>query len=140
MLRKITSVVLAVVVAIILVSLVEMVGHRIWPPPTGLDPTNPESVRTAMAQMPLGALASVAVAWIVGAFGGGWLGSRVARQAWPAYVVGGVVMLASIASLVMLPHPAWFWVVALVLVPLAAHLGGKLGSGPAFPAAPEVNT
>jgi hypothetical protein len=126
MLRSILATLAGIIAVFLLVLGIEMIGHSIWPPPPGLDPTDPESVRAAMAQAPLGALVVVAVAWVVGAFAGAWLASRIAERRWPAYVIGGLTAVSSAANLVMIPHPFWFWIVALAIVPLAAYLGGTL--------------
>lgn len=113
--------------AFALIFLVELAAHQIWPVPA-FDAKNPDAMRAAMEAMPPGALISVAAAWIVGTFGGGWLAARIARRIWPAYVIGGFVALASVANLLMLPHPLWFWPVALIVVPFTAHVAGALGN------------
>ena len=130
MLRNILAVVIGIILAFSLIEVCEAVGHHLWPPPQGIDFGSREAIRAAITQMPFGALASVAVAWVVGAFGGGWVAARISRRARPAYVIGGLVVLASIAELVMIPHPFWFWIIALIVVPLAAHLAAKLGATP----------
>jgi hypothetical protein len=40
--------------------------------------------------------------------------------------VGVLVILAAVANMLMIPHPVWFWVVALLLFLPAAYLGGLL--------------
>ncbi len=124
---------------------IELASRQIWPWPTGLDFTNRETAAAAMAQVPLGSLVSVAVAWTVGAFAGAWVAATVARKAWPGLVAGCLVIVGAVANLVTLPHPLWFWPVALVVVPLAAILGARLGTGrrrvvAAMPASSDVQT
>lgn len=125
--RAILSTVAGVIVAFTLIMLIETAGHSLWPPPAGLDMSKPESLRLMMQQMPLGALLSVAVAWVVAAFVGGWVAAKFSERTPSAYVVGGLVALGAFANLLMIPHPFWFWLVALLLVPLAAYAAGRLG-------------
>ena len=129
MLRSILSCLAGVITAVIIISVVERVGQSIWPVPTGVNWTDKTSAKAAMDQMPTGALAAVATGWVLGTLVGGFLAARLGRRRWPAFVVGGLVVAASVANLLMLPHPVWFWPVALVLVPLAAVTAARLASG-----------
>jgi hypothetical protein len=70
----------------------------------------------------------VALAWITGAFAGGFVAARLSRKAVPACVVGGIVALSAIGNLMMIPHPSWFWIVALVLVPAVTLGAARLGA------------
>jgi hypothetical protein len=42
-----------------------------------------------------------------------------------AGVIGAVVLAGAVANMLVIPHPAWMWVSALVLIPLAAYVGGR---------------
>lgn len=126
MFKSIIAVIVGAVVAMLLVSGVEMIGYRIWPPPTGMKTNDIESVRAAMGEMPLGALVTVAVAWIVGAYGGALVARGISQHRVPGLIVGALIAAGSIANLVMVTHPVWFWPVALVVVPLAAMLGARV--------------
>ena len=65
---------------ILTVSLVEMLGHMVYPPPEGLDPAHPETIIEAMKTMPGGALLAVVIAWILGAFAGSITATLIARH------------------------------------------------------------
>lgn len=125
--RVVLSTLGGVLAALVLVFAIESLGHRLWPPPTEIDWTNPESARAGMSLLPLGALVSVAMAWVIATFVGGWVAARFAHRPWPAYIVGGLIVIASVGNLLMLPHPIWFWLFALVIVPVAALGAGRLG-------------
>lgn len=129
MLRVIAATVTGTVLAIALIFAIELVSHQIWPPPAGTNTNDPESVRVLMAQMPLGALLSVAFAWVLAAFVGGLVAAKIARRIYPAYIVGGLIALSGVANLIMMPHPVWFWAVALVVVPVVTIVAGQLGAG-----------
>jgi hypothetical protein len=117
------------VVAFIVVMVLEMVEMKIYPPPPGLDMSDPAAVRAVMATIPLGALVLVLVAEVTGAFAGGYLAAFIARRtpAVHALIVGGLVMLAAVGNMLSIPHPVWFWVIALILFLPASYVGGLLG-------------
>ena len=45
MIRKISAVVLGVVIAVILIIAIEALGHAVYPPPEGLDITNKDAAQ-----------------------------------------------------------------------------------------------
>ena len=134
MVRKVLGVIAGVVVAMLLVMIIEMVGHYVFPPPP-FDYSDPEARRLAMANAPAGALLTVLAAYFIAVLAGGWTAGRIAGGlAWPARVVAGLILLAAVANLFMLPHPAWFAVLAVLLVVVAGWIAGQLASrGPLVP-------
>lgn len=127
-LRYVLATVAGIVVALGTIAGVEMLGHRVYPPPTGIDFSNPEAVKTMMAGMPVGALLFVLGGWLLGTFLGTLAACRIAA-AWPmrfAAIIGGILLAATIANLVMIPHPLWFSIVAVVAIVAAAWLAGRL--------------
>ncbi len=128
--RRILAVIAGIVTAFILVMLIEWLGHLVVPPPEGLDPTDPESIRAMMDQISPLSLIMVAIAWACAAFGGAWVAGKIGGppSRIPALIVGGLLVAASIMNLIMIPHPIWFWVVGLVPQLPLALLGGKLGA------------
>jgi hypothetical protein len=48
-----------------------------------------------------------------------------------AIVVGGLMFVATVANLIMIPHPVWFSVLGVAGIGAAAWLGMTLGSSPA---------
>jgi hypothetical protein len=122
MVRSILGVILGLVVATAVFLVFETVGMMLYPLPPGVNLTDQEALRAAIATLPGGALLVVLLGYIVGTFCGAAVAVLVARRA-PvvhALVVCGVVMAAGVANLASLPHPAWFWVAALAAYPLAA--------------------
>ncbi|HUG09809.1 MAG TPA: hypothetical protein VMM36_02290 [Opitutaceae bacterium] len=136
MTRNILSTLAGLLVAVAFVFLIELISHRIWPPPAAIsDMSDKEALRNAVAAMPFGSLASVALAWIAGAFSGGFVAAKLSRKAVPAWIVGGFIALSGIGNLMMIPHPFWFWIVAIVLVPAVTLAAARLGA-PRVPASP----
>jgi uncharacterized protein YacL len=48
-----------------------------------------------------------------------------------AGVVGGLMLIATVANLIMIPHPLWFSILGVVGVIVAAWLGMKFGASTA---------
>jgi hypothetical protein len=124
-LRSLGAVVLGVLAAAVLVLVMEAVGHTVFPPPPGLDLGDSEQRETFMAQLPLGALVFVLAGWSLGTLAGSWLAAALAGQAPAAHglVVGVLFLAMAVATMLVIPHPLWFWVVALLLFPLSSGIG-----------------
>jgi hypothetical protein len=103
----------------------ETLGHKVYPPPPGLDPTNMESVRAMMKDIPLGALLFVLAAWVIGTAAGGAVAAKIAsrKPVLHAIIVGVVILALTVVNLVMIPHPTWFAVVSLLAAVPAAYVG-----------------
>jgi hypothetical protein len=128
--RKILAVVAGVILAGLVVYGVQAIGHRVYPPPEGLNMKDMEAMKAYVATLPVGALLFVLVAYILGSFAGGWLAAKIARasQIPLALTVGGVQLLFGIMNLVVIPHPTWFAIATVLAFLPAAYLGGKLGT------------
>ena len=140
--RNILAVVAGLFAGVIGIFLIEGVGHAVYPPPAGMDFNNPEQLREMMANMPVGALLMVAVAWAMGSFAGGVVAALIAMKSkiTMSLIVGGLLMVAGIANMLMIPHPAWFWIVGLAVYLPFAYLGGKIASKLAVQAPPSIGT
>jgi len=123
--RNIGAGIAGVVIAFVLVALVEMVGHAFYPPPEGLDFADADAMRAYIDTVPLGALLFVAGAWFIGTVGGTCAACAIgtAKPLIFAGVVGGLVLVATIANLIMIPHPLWFSVLGIVGILVGAWLG-----------------
>ena len=126
-LKKVLSVVAGLVVGMIVIGLVEGLGHLFFPPPEGLDMSDMEVVAEYIKTAPILSLLWVILAWFIGAFAGGAVATMVNKDAdrMPAYLVGGILTLSGILNIVMIPHPIWFWLGILVFLP-AALAGRKV--------------
>src|SRR5262245_48987608 len=109
--RKALGIVAGLVLGVVITSIVEWISSRIYPLPPGVDPMDVEAMKGVIAQLPFGAFLMVLLAWGLGSLAGGWLAVTIARGTWilPAVLVGGILMLFGIITMLMLPHPLWFW-------------------------------
>jgi len=129
--KNIAAGIAGVVIAGLLVWLVEMLGHTVYPPPTGLNFADPDAMRAYIDMLPLGALLFVAAAWFIGTLGGTFAACKIgtAKPIVFAGVVGGLMLIATAANLIMIPHPLWFSILGIVGIIVAAWLGMTLGAG-----------
>src|SRR3546814_13820320 len=70
-LRIVGSIVSGALTAFVLVWVVELIGHLIFPLPEDLDLRNPEVANTVLEYIPLPAKLNAVFAWFTGAGGGG---------------------------------------------------------------------
>jgi hypothetical protein len=134
--RSILAVIVGMVVAFVLIAVVQMIGMRVYPPPPGLDPRNIESLKAAMASIPLGALLFVLLSYAAGSVAGGWLAAWIAPRApmMHAMIVAALLFGAGLMNLMTIPHPVWFWVASSLIYWLGAWSGAQ-GVGESRPAA-----
>lgn len=128
MLMKIIGVLGGTVVALALIAIVQSIGHVVYPPPADLDIRDVEAFAAYRQTLPVAAILFVLVSYLVGAFAGpfvaGWLagGPSLVYSA----LIGGVLLVLTVANLVAIPHPVWFSGLAILGIPAAAFFGGRL--------------
>jgi hypothetical protein len=105
---------------------IEVLGHRVYPFPAGLDPNDHQALASFMKTAPLGAWLFVLAAYAVGSFAGGASGTWLGSKPWICWVTGGLFMIMGLIGLLMRSNPVWFWVVSLALYLPASWAGGRL--------------
>ncbi len=128
--RIVLGVVAGLAVAFLCVMGIEAIGHSLYPPPAGLDLTNPADVERLMAVAPVAALVFVVLAWFIGALLGAWTANAIARRGLAGWLVAGLVVVAGVATMLMIPHPGWMWAAGILLPLLAAWLAQRLAGVP----------
>ena len=130
---KFLRILLAVVLGFVIGSVVNMalimLSGKVIPPPTGADVTTMEGLKASLHLFEPKHFIFPFLAHAIGTFVGALVAGFLApgRSVVPAYVVGGLFLLGGIASAFMLPAPAWFIAVDLLLAYLpAAWLGQVL--------------
>lgn len=127
MLRNILGPVAGLSVAFLVITAAEWLGHTLFP--IDRDSWSATTIEQYMAQVPLGAKLAVIVAWMFGALLGGLTASLVAnRHEWPAWIVGGAVLVMTGINLALIPHPLWMAGSGVVLILAAAFAAGKIAS------------
>ena len=107
----------------------EFTGHALYPPPPGLNPQEQADLAAIIVRSPPGALTMLVLAWVAGAFTGGYVAARIARP-YPraaAVFVALLVMAGVVGMIVLVPqHPVWVAVLGLVLPVPAAMFAARL--------------
>jgi hypothetical protein len=130
MIKKIAAAVIGIVVAGGIVFAVESLGHTVYPLPADLDMNDPVEFGNYVESLPIGAFIFVAGAWVLGTLGGGLLACFIAGDKPRVYssIVGGFVLVATIANLIMIPHPLWFSISSLVAIAVTTYVTGNIAS------------
>ena len=136
--RGVGATVAGVLVAGLTIAGVEWLGHRLYPPPAGLQANDLEALAAHVAAMPIGALLFVLLAWLLGVFIGGLVAASLAGRRHRLYagVVVAVILLGAIANFAMIAHPAWVMALSVLALPLAGFAAASLAAARAT--APSV--
>lgn len=127
MIWKILGVVFGIIVAGMAVAAGEFILAAIWPMPQAAK-LDAEAMKTFMASVPLGMKIGLAAVYAVATFFGAVVAASVAKGRWAGWVVTTVMLMATVANFVMLPHPVWLVALCLVGIVLAGGIATRTGS------------
>lgn len=129
LLRNILAALAGALVGGLVIMAVQLINAKLYPLPAGVDPSNREAFAAYVAALPVGAFLIILLSYLVGVTAGAWLAARLSANChWRQGIIVGVLFFfASIMNLMSLPHPVWFWVANLVIVPVAAWTGFYFG-------------
>ena len=127
MIWKILGVVFGIIVAGMAVAAGEFILAAIWPMPQPAK-LDAEAMKTFMASVPLGMKIGLAAVYAVATFFGAVVAASVAKGRWAGWVVTTVMLMATVANFVMLPHPVWLVALCLIGIVLAGGIATKIGS------------
>ncbi len=126
MLRLILAVILGPLVGLVVLGAVDGAANTIFPPPPGVNLTDPAAIRAATAVLPFGAQVGQVLAWLLGALAGAWSANLIAgRRALAGRIVSGL-FLAFAAWTMAYPMGTR---VGLVIAVLIAALAADRASG-----------
>jgi hypothetical protein len=128
MFRNAAAMVAGVIIAFGTVMLIDKLGHAVYPPPAGLNFSDPDSIRPYLATLPVGAYLFILASSMLAAFAGTLVACYIgtARRRLFGAVVGGIVLAATIANFIAVPHPHWLSIATLVGVVGATLLAMRI--------------
>jgi hypothetical protein len=128
MFRSVGAIAAGIVVAYVTVVLINMLNHELFPPPVGLDFSDPDAIRPYLATLPIGAFLLILASSVVAAFVGTLLACYIGKGNPLLYggVVGGFILAATIANFILIPHPLWLVIATLAGIVLSTLLAMKL--------------
>jgi hypothetical protein len=125
--KSILAILAGVFTSIIIIYLIEMISHKIYPVPPGLNQRDPVIMEEWIKLMPISSLILVVVAWFLGAISGSCVASKVdeSRATFCSVIVGLFLLFATLVNLGDFPHPLWMWILGIVAVISGTWLGRK---------------
>lgn len=126
--NRIFSILTGLVAGAIVIGLLEMVNHTMYPLPDGLDAANRDVFKDYIMTLPLTAFLFLLVAHGVGAMVGGFVASKMAQvqKRGAAMFVGFILVLAGVLNLLSVPHPLWFSIADVLIYTPMALVGNEL--------------
>ena len=134
--RAIGGIIAGLVVAVIVTILVGFVGMWLtFTVPANLRPGDTGALLDTLANMAVGPLLALAVAWLLGAVAGAWTARRISARGWVAWTVTLLVAAYVVLNAWILPMPSWMQVVWIAAPLVGGLIGNHLARGGAAPAA-----
>lgn len=126
--RNILAVLAGLITGMLVISVIESLGHRLIPPPEGIEDMDLEKARELMKTLPAIHLVPVLIAHQIGALLGAFVCARFAVNHHKSFALGvaGTFLFFSVLLMFMLPHPVCFAVADLALYLPMGWLGWKL--------------
>lgn len=127
MTRKIVGAVIGIVLAILVVAIIQMVGHSLFPEPEIPANPSPEQLREAIESASMGSKLTVVMSWFIGALVGVWAALRISNGARRSALIVAACMLA-LTTMVLLSatHPAWMVALGLLVPVVATFLATRI--------------
>ena len=127
--RSMGAVIAGLIVAMVFVIGAEYMSSILHPFPPGADPTDLATCRAHVARYPAGVLLLASLGWGLGTLASSWLATRLGpkRHAAHGFAVGLILLALAVANMAMLPYPAWFWILNLIVFPACFCFGARLG-------------
>ena len=127
--KNIIAVVFGLLVSFVVIMVLEGINGYFYPAPEGMDFKDKAAVSEYIATLPLAALLVVIFAHFAGAFSGGFV---IAKQAADnhkvfAVILGLMLLIATVANWMSIPHPEWFKIVDTLIILPAVLIGLRLG-------------
>ncbi len=116
-----------VLLSILVVMVVQQLGHALFEVPAGLEGATPEEaieiIEAWMPTAPFGAIAMVLLSWVSGTYFGAWFAARFTDELPYAHAAPTicVMVLCAVLMLLSLPHPLWMNVGSVLIVPAGLY-------------------
>lgn len=108
--KNVLATIVGIIVAGVTVHIFEsLLGHNLFPLPEGADPSNMEWIKNNMDLIPTGSKIFVVIAHFLGIVVGMFVAAKISKVSMvPSYITGGLMLLATFATIFMLPKELWF--------------------------------
>jgi hypothetical protein len=126
--QNVVAAVLGAISGGVAIMLVQRINVSLYPAPEGFNWADKQAVAEFFKTLPPAAFLVVLFGYLVGVTVGAWVAGKLSANAAhrQALLVTILFFAASVMNLLSLPHPIWFWVANLVIVPVAGSLALRL--------------
>lgn len=126
MFKNILATIVGIIVASTTVYIFEtLLGHSFYPIPDSIDVNDMASIKANMHLIPTGAKFFVVLAHFTGIIVGMTVAGFISKTSIiPSYIVGGLMVIATFTTIIMLPKELWF-ALSDGLLAIVAFLFGK---------------
>ena len=125
--KNVLATIAGFIAASLIVYLIEHIGWKFFPLPDTINPMDAESLKQNIDLIPKGSMIFVILAHAIGTFSGLILAGFISKKSLiPSYIVGGLMILATITNLVMIPSPIWFIILDLFGVIMAFFIAKNI--------------
>ena len=134
--RAVGGIIAGLVAAFLVTIVVGFVGMLLtFTVPANVRPGDTAALVDTLANLAVGPLWALAVAWLCGAIAGAWSARRISGLGWAAWTVILLFAAYVLLNAFILPMPGWMQVVWIVAPLVGGLIGNHLGRGAAAPAA-----
>ncbi len=128
MLRNIAGIIVGLIVASLFLAAILFVGWSIYPLPEQVEFLRPRTYEHLDRNIYPGTYIFEILSYIVSTFFGGTVVALVVKLAKPAYatLIGIIFFVLVLVKFILIPHPTWFNIVAVLPILPMGYFGGKL--------------
>ncbi|WP_299101006.1 hypothetical protein [uncultured Winogradskyella sp.] len=125
--KNVLATIIGLIVASITVHIFEaVIGHNLFTFPEGADLSDVKWIKNNMGKIPMGSKVFVVIAHFAGIITGMFTAAKISKQSViPSYITGGLMVIATFVTIVILPKELWFSISDGVLA-ITGFLIGKL--------------
>lgn len=127
--NRVLSVVAGLLISWLLVGIGDGIVARLFPFPDHLDPHNEDQLNEFINTLPIMAFWLMLSFWSLAAFSGGFITASLAASKWQrlTIITGVILTLGSYGNLVILKHPLWVSISAMIVYPVMIIIGSLIG-------------
>jgi hypothetical protein len=128
--RKITAITLGLLVSMIVIFLLEKLGHLLFATPLKIDQYDLETIKAFVAEAPTGVFIFVIIAFAIGALAGGFTTALTLNhhKTKAAINLGGILIGIGISNFTIIPHPIWVVILSLLVFVPFAYFGAVIST------------
>jgi len=129
--RKILAVIVALIVAVAIIALSQMLNSTMAAPMTAEIMSDSTRMRDYMANLPTSAYVVVLIGYVLGSFGGGFIVTKMSRQVSSGIglpmIIAVLLLISGILNVALVPgQPIWFIILTLLIFIPFTLIGHRL--------------